>query len=176
MDSTPEGNRKHAVPGEEPDLFSNPLEVPCVRRTGLWTIATSSAAFLLRFYSTRSVPKALNIMVPLGVVSATVTWITCRREWFQKHETLKTVQQIRELHPKVQRLYSLGDSPEDEEEKNAIRAEVYGKLMHLRELGFDFDDDGIDESTRAALKKVEDDMRPRSQSQTQQQPDERGAV
>jgi hypothetical protein len=83
---------KHAVPGQEPDLLDSPLQVPCVRRTGLWTLGTSSVAFLLRYFGTRSVGSAVNMMVPVALVSAGVAWVSCRREWVQKHEVVRTIQ------------------------------------------------------------------------------------
>ena len=87
--------KRHAVPGEEPDIFENPLEVPCFRRTGLWTIGTSTATFLLRYFGTRSVPKAVNMMIPVGLLSATATWISCRREWNRKHASMRALQKVR---------------------------------------------------------------------------------
>eukprot|EP00750_Incisomonas_marina_P033362 INCI9805.1.p2 GENE.INCI9805.1~~INCI9805.1.p2 ORF type:complete len:177 (+),score=34.89 INCI9805.1:114-644(+) len=148
------GNKRHPVPGDEPDIFQNPLEVPCFRRTALWTIGTSTAGFLLSFQRHRSIPRALNIMIPLGVASSCMTWILCRREWSDKHARMRTVQQIRELSPKVVRYGMLGE--DDWEEKMAIRRELAEKMAEIKAYGIDLDDPQVlNKQLRAALHKLE---------------------
>ena len=94
------------------------------------------------------------MMIPIGVASSMFTWISCRREWKQKHDTMRTVQELRELEPKARRYRSLG--PEDSEKKEAFRKEVAEKIVALRRLGVDLDNDQlIDPSMRALVLKVE---------------------
>jgi hypothetical protein len=155
-----ESPKRHAVPGQEPDIFENPLEVPCVRRTGLWAIGTSSVAFLLRFYSSRSIGRALNVMVPMGVISGTVTWISCRREWVQKHKTMRLVQEMRELEPRLMRFQYLGKGEEDVAERRALVREVATKLDQLRQVGIELDkSEALDPKTKLLFRSIEESIR-----------------
>jgi hypothetical protein len=157
--STEPSHKRHAVPGEEPDIFESPLEVPCVRRTGLWAIGTSSVAFVLQFYRSRSVGRAFNVMVPIGVISGTVAWVSCRREWVYKHNAMRMVQEMRELEPRLLRFHSL-DKEEDAEERRALLREVATKFDQLRKLGIDLHkSEALDPKAKRMLRQLEEKIR-----------------